>query len=293
MPPRATLDRPLVSVLLPVLDPHPVYFRRAVESILAQTLGDFELVVVEDPAPRSAGEILADYADSRVRHVRNESRTGLVTQLNQGLAEARGDLVARMDADDVAEPDRLRRQCDLLGESPEVSVAGSQLRIIDEEGRHRGYRAYPLSHESILAALPRYNPLAHPSVMFRRAIVAGAGGYRSHSHNEDYDLWSRLAVSGHRFANHPEPLLRYRVHPGAVKATRLRTMIRGTLEVKERYWRGGMTVADRARLWGERCLLALPPWLVTELFKRTAFRAELPAPPGAGASGRPAGAGGL
>jgi hypothetical protein len=198
--------------------------------------------------------------------------------LNQGLLECRAELVARMDADDVAEPERLRLQVELLTRCPDIAVVGSQLQIIDEAGQSRGYRAYPLRHDEILAAFPRYNPLAHPSVMFRRTVVVAAGGYVTDLHNEDYDLWSRLAIDGHRFANLPDALLRYRVHSGAVKSTRLRTMIRGTLEVKERYWLGRMGTGDRLRLWGERCLLALPPRLVMALFKRTAYRTRLNVP---------------
>jgi glycosyltransferase involved in cell wall biosynthesis len=271
----ATSVRPLISVLLPVLNPHPDFFPQAVASILSQTLGDLELLIVEDPAPRQAAAFLAEYSDSRIRHIRNPARTGLVQQLNQGLGEARGELVARMDADDVAEADRLQKQYELLRRQPDVAVTGSQLRIIDARGRHRGYRPYPLTHEAILAAMPRFNPLAHPSVMFRRDSVKNAGGYQYRLHNEDYELWSRLAVSGHRFANHPEPLLRYRIHAGSVKATRLRMMIRGTLQVKDRYWRDRMRWADRLRLLGERCLLALPAGLVMEMFKRTAYRPSL------------------
>jgi glycosyltransferase involved in cell wall biosynthesis len=280
MPPLPKLNRPAVSVVLPVLDPDPAYFRQAVASILGQSMGDLELIVVEDPSPRSAGEVLAEFDDRRVRHVLNPQRTGLVDQLNRGLTEARGELVARMDADDVAEPERLQRQHTLFAERPALTVAGSQLRIIDHRGEHRGYRAYPLSHEDIVAALPRYNPLAHPSVMYRREAITREGGYqyRKYPANEDYELWSRLAVRGHQFANLPEPLLRYRVHPGAMKATRLHGIIRGTLEVKGRYWRDRMSPADRVRSLAERCLLALPPPLVLAIFKRATFRAELPAP---------------
>jgi glycosyltransferase involved in cell wall biosynthesis len=277
MSPLPNSARPLISVLLPVLNPHPEYFRQAVGSILSQTLSDLELLIVEDPSPRQAAPLLAEYSDSRIRHVSNAARTGLVQQLNQGLAEARGEVVARMDADDVAEPDRLLKQYELLRREQEVAVTGSQLRIIDGLGRHRGYRPYPLTHEAILAAMPRFNPLAHPSVMFRRDVVKNAGGYQYQLHNEDYELWSRLAVSGRRFANHPEPLLRYRIHAGSVKATRLRMMIRGTLQVKDRYWREHMRLGDRLRLLGERCLLALPAGLVMEVFKRTAYRPSLAA----------------
>jgi glycosyltransferase involved in cell wall biosynthesis len=271
----AATDRPVVSVLMPVVNPHPVYFRRAVGSVLGQSLRDFELVIVEDPSNQEAAPMLAELDDGRIRHIRNSERTGLVRQLNQGLKECRAELVARMDGDDEAEPERFHRQVDLLTKCPDVSVVGTQLRIIDDASRCQGYRAYPTVHADILGAFPRYNPMAHPSVMFRRAVVAGAGGYTADLHNEDYDLWSRLAVAGHRFANLPDALLSYRVHAGAVKSTRLRTMIRGTLEVKQRYWMDRMTLRDRLRLFGERCLLALPARLVMELFKRTAYQAQL------------------
>jgi glycosyltransferase involved in cell wall biosynthesis len=262
-----------------VLKPHPIFFRQAVESILAQTRSDFELVVVEDPSPQSAGLLLADYTDSRIRHVLNSERTSLVDQLNRGLTEARGELIARMDADDISEPDRLQLQSTLLADRRDIVVAGSQLRIIDSQGKHCGYRAYPMTHQAIVDALPRYNPLAHPSVMYGRELVVAAGGYRYRKYpaNEDYELWSRLAVQGCRFINDSRPLLRYRIHPGAMKSTRLHGIIRGTLEVKNHYWRRKMSLADRIRLAGEHCLLALPPRLVMEIFKLSAYRSDLPA----------------
>jgi glycosyltransferase involved in cell wall biosynthesis len=272
------MSTPDVSVLMPVVNPHPVFFREAVQSVLVQSLANFELLVVEDPSLSEAAPTLGAIADGRVRLIRNAERTGLVRQLNQGLRECRSEFVARMDADDVAEPERFRQQVELLTRCPDVAVVGSQLQIIDEAGRSRGYRTYPVIHSQILTAFPRYNPLAHPSVMFRRSVVVAAGGYTANLHNEDYDLWSRLAVEGHRFANLSDALLRYRVHAGAVKSTRLRTMIRGTLEVKDRYWRSRMTPRDRLRLFGERCLLALPPRLVMAMFKRTAYRTRLDVP---------------
>ncbi|MEO8702118.1 MAG: glycosyltransferase, partial [Kofleriaceae bacterium] len=141
----ATESTPLVSVVMPVLDPHPVYFREAVESVLAQTLTDLELVIVEDPSAARGTEMIAELRDPRIRHIVNATRTSLVDQRNQGLHAARGELVALLDADDIAVPARLQKQVDYLRRHPDVDVLGSQLFIIDHEGTQVGMRSYPLS----------------------------------------------------------------------------------------------------------------------------------------------------
>jgi glycosyltransferase involved in cell wall biosynthesis len=270
--------KPRVSVVMPVLNPHPVFFRQAVASVLGQTHQDLELVIVEDPSERSAAGLLDGLADGRVRHVRNPRRTSFADQLNRGLAEARADLVARLDADDVCEPDRLGKQLDYLGNHPDVAVLGSQLAVIDTRGRRVGFRPYPLGHDAILEALPRYCPLAHPAVLFHKSAVLEADGYRRcrHAGTEDYELWSRLARRGLRFANHPEPLLRYRIHPQGMKSARLRDLLAGTLAIKQEYWADRMGWPARARVWAERLLLRLPPRLVLSLFLRTQYRKALP-----------------
>ena len=101
--------------------------------------------------------------------------TNLVEQLNTGLEQCRGALVARMDADDVSLPDRLALQVDFLQRHPEIDVLGGQLEAIDEAGRRIGARRYPLWHDQIVAAMQRYNPLAHPAIMFGRDVVRAAG----------------------------------------------------------------------------------------------------------------------
>jgi len=264
------MSSPLVSVVMPVLNPHPVYFPQAVESVLNQTLTDLELLVVEAPSQRSAGDYLAKYADLRVRHLRLDGPTTLVAQRNCGLAEARSELVALMDADDVCEPDRLAVQVEFMMNHPETTVLGSEIQIIDAQGRLRGYREYPRDHEAIVAAMPSFNPIAQPSVMLRKSRVLAAGGYlySRFPATEDYELWCRLAVHGERFANLPRPLLRYRIHPDGAKTSMLRGILRGTLEVKEMYWRGRMGWALRFRRLAERALLLLPPSLVLWLFRR-------------------------
>jgi glycosyltransferase involved in cell wall biosynthesis len=269
---------PRVSVLMTVLNAHPVYFPRAVRSILTQTFSDFELLVVEDPSSSPAGSLLRELGDPRIRHHVNPQRTSLVEQKNQGLAAARGDLVALFDADDIAEPERLEKQVRFLELHKEVVVLGSQIRIIDAAGRPRGYRAFPLHHEDILRAFPSLVPLSQPGVTLRKGPVLEAGGYgfREYPVAEDYELWSRLARRGLRFANHPEALLRYRVHPGQMKCTHLRQTIRAILHVKRLYWHPHVDRLARLRTWLEWAMLALPPRLVHRLFALTQHRRCLP-----------------
>ncbi len=274
---NVAVDCCAVTVLMPVLNPHPVFFRAAVASVLAQSFADFELLIVEDPSPRQAREFLADFRDPRIHHLENAERTSLVDQLNQGLGEARGELVARFDADDICFPDRLEKQFAYLERHPDIAVVGGQLAVIDEEGRDKGFRVYPRDHDDIVRVLRRYNALAHPTVMFRKAIVLGAGGYRYRAALvEDYELWSRLAQQGVRFANLPEAVIRYRIHPSAAKSAMVRRNLRGTLEVKNMHWRRHMNFGDRLRMWGEKLLLWLPPSWVVRLFMRTQLQSRLP-----------------
>ena len=105
---------PLVSVVMPVLNPHPKFFFEAVASVLDQTLGDLELVIVEDPSERDAAPILEKFRDRRIRHIRNPRRTSLIEQRNRSIREARAPLVAQLDADDICYPNRLQAQYDFL-----------------------------------------------------------------------------------------------------------------------------------------------------------------------------------
>lgn len=260
---------------MPVLNPHPVYFRQAVESILNQTFEDWELVIVEDPSQRSAAEILKDYPDPRIRHFVNTKRTSLVAQLNRALYEAHAQLVARQDADDISEPERLLKQFSFMETNPDIAVLGTQLTVIDSNGKVLGYRRYPCEHNQIVQAMFQYNPIGHPSVMFRKQSVMQVGGYYEHD-AEDYELWSRMVKQGFKFANLPEALLRYRVHLQSLsKKTKQCSYLIGTLKVKQTYWRDQMDFRARLRLLAERMLLLLPPKLVLWLFLKTQIKKAL------------------
>ncbi len=265
---------PRVSVVMAVLNPQPQYLRLAVASVLAQSFTDFELIITEEPSASSGAEILASLSDPRIRHIQRPERTSLVEQRNFGLQLAQSDLVAVLDADDVCEPDRLQQQWEFLQAHPEVGVLGSRILAIDAEGQPVGVRRYPLAHDEIVAALPRYNPIAQPSVMLRKHLVEACGGYQYTKHPllGDYELWSRMAKQNVRFANLEQPLLRYRIHPAGSKSAALRDALQGTIDIKLLHWSGQMNARARVRLWAERALVWLPPRLVLAMFTRLHYR---------------------
>lgn len=259
---------------MPVRNPHPVYFRAAVQSLLAQTFDDFELIITEDPGETSASPLLAELSDSRIVHQRNERRTSLIEQRNHGFETARSEIVALADADDVSDPLRLARELSFLETHPDTDLVGSALTLIDGAGKALGRRTYPSDHTEILAALRRYNPIAQPSVMLRKRRVLDAGGYTytKYAVNSDYDLWCRLARAGARFANLPEPLVQYRIHPDNLKSSKLRDVIAATIDIKKTYFSGALGLRGHARLGLERALMFLPPPWVLKAFVATQYR---------------------
>jgi glycosyltransferase involved in cell wall biosynthesis len=260
-----------ISVILPVLNPNPRYLREAVASVLAQSLSDLELLVVEDRGEVPVADLLSAFRDDRIRHLLHAQSGGLGAALNHGLAHSRAPFVARMDADDVCQRDRLAKQLAMFEADPALDVAGCQLTVIDADGEAIGSRTYPISHDAIARGFTRFNCVAHPTVVLRKSSVEAVGGYAVGMRAEDYDLWCRLLVRGSRFANHGERLLRYRFHPEALKYQTVRPELRAGMAIKRRYLRDRFDLRARARLVGERLLLLAPPRLVIALFRMTQY----------------------
>jgi|GEM_PF-1204101 len=211
---------PRVSVVMPAYN-CAAYLEKAVDSVLQQTLEDIELVIVQEAGSRDRTDaILSDLDDPRVRVVRNDTPLGLARSLNRGFALARGEYVARMDADDVALPERLERQAVYLDAHPSVAVVGSAVRYIDADGRELGTRQYPTTPARVLWGMHFDNAMCHPATMLRRAAFESAGGYSTRARDwEDYELWTRL-MRYHDLSNLPEVLLEYRIHQGSVSSQR-------------------------------------------------------------------------
>lgn len=243
---------PRVSVLLPVYNCRR-YLAAAVASIRAQTFADFECIVVDDGSTDGSAAIIdrAAAADPRLRVVRRPN-TGIVGALNDSLALATGEFIARMDGDDLAEPGRFAAQLAFLEHHPEVVALGTAARTIDSRGAILDLLRPPLTHEAIVDQLLLGNgaALVHPAVILRRTALLAAGSYAAEfCKAEDLDLFLRLARFG-RLANLAEPLLRYRLHLQSTnfsQRTRQKELVLRIL-ARERSARGlsPLTLADLA-----------------------------------------------
>ena len=187
------------------------YFDLALTSIERQSLADVEIVIVANGMSDEAYKQLVDRAtDPRTLVVRT-AISGVTFSRNLGLHHCRAPLVAVMDADDVAYPERLATQYEFMVTHPEVAVCGSDYDIIDSDGEKLGTNVLPHSNEAIRKQMTWRNPLCHPSTMFRAEVVCGVGGYCGNS-AEDYELWVRLAENqDSHFANISKALVGYRV----------------------------------------------------------------------------------
>jgi glycosyltransferase involved in cell wall biosynthesis len=187
------------------------------DSVQQQSLGDFEALLVDDGSGDGSAEIVRERArEDRRLMLLQPGRIGLVAALNLGIAHARAGLIARMDADDIMHPDRLRLQYERLHRDSDIALVGCQVELFPEHAVRAGYREYVrwqnrcVEPHDIAANLYVESPLAHPSVMMRKGAVEAAGGYAEGPFPEDYDLWLRMHEAGCRMAKVPRVLLSWR-----------------------------------------------------------------------------------
>ncbi|PYN85628.1 MAG: glycosyl transferase [Candidatus Rokuibacteriota bacterium] len=263
------MKTPAVSVAMAVFDGAP-WVGAAVESLLGQTLADLEVIVIDDGSTDATPEVLASIRDPRLR-IERRARQGLTRALNRALDLARAPLVARLDADDVALPERLARQRQYLDAHPGVGLLGTGAREVDPSGREVAILRPPVDDAALRRALIRANPFVHSSMMMRRTVLDGVGAYDpSFPVAQDYDLWMRMAHVS-RLANLPELLVIRRLPPGRISAVRNNERLLAEARVR---WRA---VRSHAYPWW--CVVfALRP--VTALALPAAWRRALRGPRG-------------
>jgi hypothetical protein len=196
------------------------YLHQALDSILRQTYADLELVVVDDGSSDGTAAILASYDDSRLRVLRNPRNIGLAASLNRGIAAATGEFIARQDADDISEPQRIASQVAYLDTHPDVALVGSAHIEIDADGVVIGEVDAHCDHVAILWAMLFFCPFAHTAVMWRREPVLHAVGTydESYRYSMDFEYWTRIAAR-FRVANLPGHFVRLRSHGQSMTAT--------------------------------------------------------------------------
>jgi hypothetical protein len=234
-------DRPLISVIMPVWN-GASHLRESIDSILAQTEQNFEFLIIDDGSTDDTVAIIESYQDARIRLIRQEHE-GIVVALNRGVVESRADWIARMDADDIAYPQRFETQLALVRANPDAVLCHSHIRIIGEERYVTPAGRFISSEALIQLRLCYQSAIVHPTVMFRKDAFLVCGGYLAEErHAEDYGLWGRLVLQG-AVVGCSMPLLDFRVHQASISKKKLDVQIALSLEIALKHCRQFMRLS--------------------------------------------------
>ncbi len=263
---------PLISVVMPTHNDE-AFIRPAVESILQQSFGDFEFIIVNDGSTDSTPDILAQYAasDPRIRVLTNETNLGIVGALNRGLDAARGKYIARMDGDDISTPRRFAQQVEVMETNPDIIALSGAMRYIDADGEDLGVYRQATPGRSVLSA----SPMLHATCLLRREPMDAHGiRYRERFRcAEDYCLWLELNRHGELSAI-DEVVYLCRMNRGSIRMFHLKKVLGRTLAVKlfavrRLGYRPGFR--DVLRFVAECVLMMLPTRLVRTIYLRMMF----------------------
>jgi glycosyltransferase involved in cell wall biosynthesis len=243
----------VISVLLPFRNAART-LRRAVASVLADLGDDDELVLIDDGSTDEGSAIARAFDDRRISRLRTDG-AGIAGALSQGLASSRGDLIGRMDADDVTLPGRFAAERAYLAGHPEVAVVATQIAL-DHDGyggegivRYVAWQNALLTTEDHARAIFVESPVCHPSTLIRRDALERADGWRTGPFAEDYDLWLRLVAHGERIAKIPRVLFRWHIHDANTTFTDPRLSIDALIRLRCRHL--AVFLADRPfGIWG-------------------------------------------
>lgn len=211
------MSKPLVSVVMSVYNGER-YLREAIESTLKQTFKDFEFLIINDGSTDSTVEILKGYKDPRIKIINNKKNIGLTKSLNKGLRIARGEYIARQDADDVSAPERLEKEINFLEKHRDYAVVGTFVKILNEDSEVIGLLDRLTEDNQIRERFGTDNCITHGSAVIRKKCLLDVGFYdESIVRAQDYELWLRLSEK-YRLANIPEYLYMWREHDENIEA---------------------------------------------------------------------------
>ena len=204
------MKKPKISVIMSVDNGMP-YLKQAVESILNQTYKNFEFIIVDDASGDSSWNYLWSLKDKRIKLIKNKRNLGLAASLNTALLKAKGEYIARMDADDISLPTRFDEQINFLAKNKSIDLCGTFAQLIDEKNRKVGELKYPSIPSEIKNKLILFNPIIHPTFFARKKFFRDLNGYREEFDGaEDYELLLR-GSKVFQYANLPKELFRLRL----------------------------------------------------------------------------------
>lgn len=227
---------PKLSILMPIYNSES-YVIECLKSLQYQTFSSWELIVINDGSTDSSIKLLKEFGlGNKVKILNNKCKKGIAYSLNRGIKHASGELIARLDADDLCEPERFERQISVFESNPSLILCGSNARIINSGGCVIGKTNVPCSYKEIQALNLIFNCFIHPSVMLRGAWLKNISQPydESYTTTQDWDLWNRAIVSG-CCINLQDTLIRYREHPNSVSAKKREEQISNSLRVQRRY----------------------------------------------------------
>jgi glycosyltransferase involved in cell wall biosynthesis len=218
------MQQPVISIILPAYNA-AMYIEQTINSLLLQSFTNFELLIIDDGSTDDTATIIKKFTDSRIVFIKNEQNLGLIKTLNKAALLSKGKYIARMDADDIALPERLQLQKEYLNTNISVAAVAGWVNFINEKSEITGVWALDRltnTAATIKKALLKENCIAHPSVMIRAEILQKFKYCEKQQHVEDYDLWLRLFAKGYAVEKVQQPVLNYRVHGASVTGTQLK-----------------------------------------------------------------------
>lgn len=227
---------PLVSIIIPAYNAER-FVAQSIESMLAQTYKNIEIIVVDDGSADKTYSVAKRYErkNPKVKVILHKKNQGEPFAANTAFRATRGEFIARMDADDIAYPERIELQVNYMLAHPEIILLGTQAQVIDENGQVTGKKTFPLTHDKIYKAYATYHPVLHPACMFRRSLLPHKDRLMDvgYAPNDDYNTFFGFLRYG-KFANLPQTLMGYRVHGSNISLVHARSKVYNFMRIRTR-----------------------------------------------------------
>lgn len=231
------INIPKVSIIIPTHN-REAFIREAIDSVLAQSFADWEIIIIDDASTDKTESIVSEYVtkDSRIKYYKNEENLGIARTRNKGLKIAKGIYIAPLDSDDIwMDKEKLKKQVEFLDTNQDYALLGGGIMHIDKESKLVKKVLFPVYDSVIRNIILQFNPFAQSTLLFRKDVALELGGYSTeYKICDDYDLWLRIGIK-HKFTNIPQVLSGYRIHGGNITHTKRLTTAREILEIVRKY----------------------------------------------------------